>query len=678
MQFVQATSGSGGWPLNVFLTPDLSPVFGGTYFPGPNSLASAAVNSGTVGFLDVLKKMRDIWLRQESRCRDSAEEITRQLRQFAEEGVHNHGGDPHGDEHGKSDSLDLDLLEEAYESMARQCDRSNGGFGLAPKFPVATKVRFLLQLGQWPQPVPDIVGGEECSDARDMAMHALRRMARGGIRDHICTGFARYSVTADWSLPHFEKMLPDQALLLEAYLDAYILSQDQEMLGAIDDLAAYLTNEPIQRGEGGYFSSEDADSPASHTDHEHREGAFYVWTRDELNSVLGDQVAGVVAHFYGVRAAGNVPPEHDHHDELLGQNVLAISTDPETLSQSLNIPESQVVATIRSARHRLREHRATTRPRPRLDNKLVTAWNALTIAALARAAAHQHPSNPAAARTWLASALRAARFLRNTMWDPSSSVLWRTWYDGARSIAVGLADDYAATARAALELYAATFDEVWLQWADALADALLRRFEAPEGGFYTAAHPDRCAAPTAADGNAASAPTSDLLLRLKCGMDNSEPAANAVAACVLFKLASLLGGDERYERAARRTVLAFEPEIEHAPAAFPGLLDAVAWSHVGGRCVWIVGEPVERDVDGLGNASGQNEAPKALSEDEWTKALRSGLGLGQSVLRVRATDTWLRQRNPLVGALDVRTGEGLRVMVCEAGHCREVTNVDDL
>ena len=676
MQFVQATTGSGGWPLNVFLTPDLSPVFGGTYFPGPNGLTSTAASGGTVGFLDVLEKMRDVWLRQESRCRESAQEITRQLREFAEEGVHSHGGDPHGDEHTKSEVLELDLLGEAYEAMARQRDRENGGFGIAPKFPVAMKLRFLLQLGQWPQPVPDIVGSEECSDARDIAMHALRRMARGGIRDHVGAGFARYSVTADWSLPHFEKMLPDQALLLEAYLDAYILSNDQEMLGAVHDLATYLTTEPMQRSHGGYFSSEDADSPASHSDSEQREGAFYVWTSDELTSVLGAQDASVVARFYGVRPEGNVPQEHDHHDELLGQNVLAISTDPESLPQTLNIPESQVIPTLRSARHKLREHRAATRPRPRLDNKLVTAWNALAIATLARAAAHLRSSNPAAARTWLDSALRAARFLRNTTWDPSTGVLWRTWYDGARSTTAGLADDYAAAARAALELYAATFDEAWLRWADELADALLRRFEAPDGGFYTAAHPP---AHPAGDSASPAAPR-DLLLRLKAGMDNSEPAASAVAAGVLFRLASLLGGDERYERAARRTVLAFEPDVEHAPAAFPGLLDAVAWSHVGGGCVWIVGETAEHEMDGVGNGNGEGRkmVPKALSEEDCVNALRKGLGLGRSVLRVRTSDTWLRQRNPLVGALDIRKGGGLTVMVCEAGRCREVTNVDEL
>ena len=656
MQYVQASTGGGGWPLNVFLTPELEPVFGGTYFPGPNSL-TAGLSGGSVdsvGFLEVLEKMRNVWLRQEARCRASAQEITQQLRHFAEEGVHSHDGHPHKNGGLDPEHLDLELLEEAYEVMARGYDRENYGFGTSPKFPVAIKLRFLLQLGHWPRLIQDIVGHSECVDAQAMAIGQLRRMARGGIRDHVGYGFARYSVTADWSLPHFEKMLPDQALLLDAYLDAYLLTHDQEMLGAVHDLATYLTTPPIQRTDGGFFSSEDADSPPSHSSTDSREGAFYVWTRNELSSVLGADTADVFTRFYGVKVDGNVPQEYDAHDELLGQNVLVIATDPDTLSKNMNIPESQIVATLRSARQTLRNHRDATRPRPILDAKLVTAWNGLAIAALARAAAHLRRLNPDAARSWLDTATSAAKFLRDTMWDAATGTLWRVWCDGARGNVRGFADDYVATAHAALELYAATFDTAWLRWADALADELVRRFAAPEGGFYTAA------GGAEGDGN-------DLLLRLKPGMDNSEPSANALAASVLFRLASLLGGDERYDKLARGTVLAFEPEIEHAPAGFPGLLGAVAWAHVGGGCVWLVG-------DGGVRKEGGGE----LRLDMFLGRLREGLGLGRTVLRVRKGDTWLRERNALVGATEVKEGNGLMVMLCEAGVCREVKKLDDL
>lgn len=196
MNYVQATTGSGGWPLNVFITPDLEPIFGGTYWPGPGSASSF----GDVGFLDILEKMRDVWATQRQRCLDSAKEITAQLRDFSQEGTISRLG---GQE---SDGLDLDLLEEAYRHYAARFDTANAGFGGAPKFPTPANLRFLLHLGQLPQSVEDVVGREECENGRLMAMETLRAMNRGGIHDQIGHGFARYSVTRDWSLPHFEKM----------------------------------------------------------------------------------------------------------------------------------------------------------------------------------------------------------------------------------------------------------------------------------------------------------------------------------------------------------------------------------------------------------------------------------------------------------------------------------------
>ena len=198
MNYIEATTGSGGWPLNVFLTPELQPVFGGTYFPGPpgpNNMMTAS--SDAVSFTEILQKMRDVWSTQEGKCRSSANEITKQLRSFAEEG-HSHGERDFDENHNFVD-LDIELLEEAYQTLARQYDKKNGGLSLAPKFPVPVKLRFLLQLGRWPAAVTDIVGQRECTAAANMAITTLQKMARGGIRDHIGYGFARYSVTMDWS-----------------------------------------------------------------------------------------------------------------------------------------------------------------------------------------------------------------------------------------------------------------------------------------------------------------------------------------------------------------------------------------------------------------------------------------------------------------------------------------------
>jgi hypothetical protein len=200
INYVQATTGGGGWPLNVFLTPDLEPLFGGTYWPGPESATQMA---GHPGFIDILAKMRDVWQNQRRRCLDSAKEITSQLRQFTQEGLISHQDRKEGED---DDALDIELLEEAYEHFAAKFDPKFAGFGGAPKFPTPVNLRFMLRLGRGPQEMKDVVGEEECKQAERMVLDTLRAMWRGGIKDQIGNGFARYSVTRDWSLPHFEKM----------------------------------------------------------------------------------------------------------------------------------------------------------------------------------------------------------------------------------------------------------------------------------------------------------------------------------------------------------------------------------------------------------------------------------------------------------------------------------------
>lgn len=201
MNYVQATTGGGGWPLNVFLTPDLEPLFGGTYWPGPESQAQVGDH---IGFIDIISKMRDMWQHQRRRCLDSAKEITSQLRQFTQEGLISHQDRDGADV--AADALDLELLDEAYEHFAAKFDPQFKGFGSAPKFPTPVNLRFLLRLGRSPSEARDVVGEDECAQAESMVLETLKAMWRGGIKDQVGHGFARYSVTRDWSLPHFEKM----------------------------------------------------------------------------------------------------------------------------------------------------------------------------------------------------------------------------------------------------------------------------------------------------------------------------------------------------------------------------------------------------------------------------------------------------------------------------------------
>ena len=461
MNYVQATTGSGGWPLNVFVTPDLEPVFGGTYWRGPDNSMTAV--GETVGFVDILKKMRDVWTHQESRCRQSAKEITRQLKQFAEEGIHNH----QVGERSQADPLEIELLEEAYQHFARKYDAVNGGFSRAPKFPTPSNLAFLLRLAQWPDSVKHVVGEEECVKAATMATNTLRRMARGGIRDQIGYGFARYSVTEDWSLPHFEKMLYDQGQLLNVYLDAFLVARCPEMLGAICDIATYLTSPPMAASKGGFYSAEDADSHSSHTDPEKHEGAYYVWTLKQFKSILGNRDGNICARFYGVRSHGNVAPENDPHDEFINQNVLCLKSTPPLLAKELGMSESEIVNILKNGRRKLREYRERERPRPALDDKIVVAWNGLAISALARTSAVLEDIDAEKAASCRRAAEKAAVFIKEELYEAKTGRLWRVYREG-RGNTHGFADDYAFLIQGLVDLYEATFDDGYLQWADEL------------------------------------------------------------------------------------------------------------------------------------------------------------------------------------------------------------------
>ena len=471
MNYVQATTGSGGWPLNVFVTPDLEPVFGGTYWPGPDHSLTTPV-SDTVGFLNIIRKMRDVWNGQEARCRESAKEITRQLRDFAEEGVHSHSRETARDN--GDDGLDIDLLDDAYQHFARKYDKVNGGFATAPKFPTPVNLKFLLNLGQWPDMVKHVVGEEDCLRAAAMATHTLRNMARGGIRDQVGFGFSRYSITADWSLPHFEKMLYDQAQLLDVYLDAFMLNKDPELLGAVYDIATYINTPPVAATNGGFYCAQDADSYPSHSDTVKREGAYYVWTMKEFRNVLGDRNAEVCAQFYGASSDGNVKPDNDPHDEFISQNVLRIKSTPQRLAKEMGMAEEEITAILKESRKKLRNHRDRVRPRPTLDDKIIVAWNGLAIGALARTSSVLENIDRDKAKECRESAERAVAFIRKELFDADTKTLWRVYREG-RGDAPGFCDDYAFLIHGLLDLYEATFDDQYLEFADILQSMYLMR-----------------------------------------------------------------------------------------------------------------------------------------------------------------------------------------------------------
>ncbi|KAI9840921.1 MAG: hypothetical protein M1838_003858 [Thelocarpon superellum] len=631
MNYVQATTGSGGWPLNVFITPDLEPVFGGTYWPGPTSTAPGMM-ADQVGFLQILKKIRDVWVEQEERCLDSAKEILTQLREFAEEGNHNRAAASLDGE-----QPELDLLEDAYQHFANRYDKAHGGFAVAPKFPTPVNLSFLLRLRVAPPAVQDVVGDGECSQAAFMALKTLQRMTRGGIHDQIGHGFARYSVTADWNLPHFEKMLYDQAQLLHTYLDAFLVAKSAEMLGAVYDVANYLTTDALAAPDGGFFSAEDADSFYRATDTEKREGAFYLWTRKEFDQVLGEREAEVCAKFWNVQRHGNVPPENDAHDEFMNQNVLAIASTPTQLAKDFGMSEDVVVRMIKDGRRRLREHREQTRPRPNLDDKIVTSWNGLAIGALARTSAALWEIDADRAARYREAAERAATFVRRQLFDARTGRLTRVYRKGAGSTP-GFADDYAFLIEGLLHLYEATFEERYLEFADQLQRTQISLFwddsSATSSGFFS---------------TEASAP--DLILRLKDGMDSAEPSTNGISAQNLYRLSSFLH-DAEYAEYGRKTCLAFDAEVMQHPFLFTSMLPAVVAGQLGVRSIVAVGEGDE--------------------VSEVIRRMRATVGDLGTLVRWRKGG-WLAKRNRLLGALK---GDRARVMICEGGQCTEASGLN--
>ena len=573
-----------------------------------------------------MSRLKKVWTENEGKCRESGKQITRQLRRFAEEGVHGRNNDKDGE------IPEIELLEDAFTHFKTRYDRINGGFASAPKFPTAVNLKFLLNLGQWPETIKDIVGDDECKEAQDMALHTLKSMSKGGIRDQIGHGFCRYSVTKDWSLPHFEKMLYDEAQLLDVYLDAFLLTNDSEVADAMRDIADFLTSPPVAATSGGFYSSEDADSLPSRDAHEKREGAFYVWTNEDFKEILGAEDSDVLARYYGVLPDGNVNPSNDPHGELVGQNVLKICYTIPSLAKELDLSESKIANIVNTGRQRLLEHRDANRPRPSLDDKIVVCWNGLAISALARTASALQGREPAASIKYRKAALSAADFIKRELYDENERQLYRVFRLG-RSDTVGVCEDYAFLIQGLIDLYEATFDDEHLHFADELQKVQLDRFWDKDGagGFFTTGSPH----------------PPDILLRLKNGMDSAEPSSNSASARNLWRLSGILE-DETYANAAKETLMAFEAELEQFPFTFANMLYSVAIGRLGLKNIVLSGDIKEHEkiLGGLRGRVRPNTTVVALDE-----------GKG----------TWLKERNPILKEVKIDVPQ---VMVCKDHACQ--------
>src|SRR6266480_2326579 len=500
MTFVQATTGGGGWPMSVWLTPDLKPFVGGTYFPPEDRYGQPA-------FKTVLERVATAWKENHDKIVEQGGKIVAALRESQSTAT-------------AEGKIDAAILDAAYQQIGRSYDPKEGGFGNAPKFPRPVTLNFLTRFyARDPK-------RESGKHALEMTLFTLRKMAAGGMHDHIGGGFHRYSVDRYWHVPHFEKMLYDQAQLAVAYLDAFQITQDRQYEVVARDVLDYVARDMTSK-EGGFFSAEDADSPAGIGDPGHEktaEGAFYIWTKKEIDAALGD-AAEIFDFHYGVQPHGNAPEESDPQDEFRGKNILIERHTIDETTQHFQKRADVVRDLLKQSREKLFAIRIR-RPRPHLDDKIIAAWNGLMISAYARAA--QVFEDP----RYLENATRAANFVRAHLWDGSKKTLYRSYRDG-RGDVEGFADDCAFVIQGLLDLYEASFDVEWLKLATQLQETQDRLFfDEKNGGYFSTSGKDK-----------------SVFLRMKDDNDGAEPAASSVAALNLLRLSQVRDDPQLTERA---------------------------------------------------------------------------------------------------------------------------------
>lgn len=558
MTYVQATTGSGGWPMSVFLTPKLEPFYGGTYFPPSDRF-------GRPGFPTLLQRIAQAWEKDHANVVATATQSLAALREHTASG-------PAGATAGRAE------VTRAYEQLASAYDVDWAGFGSAPKFPHPVSLELLLRVYARE--------GRQSKDgmaALGMVLGTLQKMAAGGMYDHLGGGFHRYSVDRFWHIPHYEKMLYDQAQLVNVYLDAFQITGQERYRTVARETLEYVLRDLTDKA-GGFYSAEDADSLLEHGKPEHSEGAFYVWKASEIDALLGEDAA-LFKRFYGVEPGGNAPEGSDPHGELKGTNTLIQRLSVAELAKETNRPEAEVSAALASARAKLLAKRSE-RPRPHLDDKIITAWNGLMITAFARAGRVLEEPR------YLQAAQRAAQFIRQELWKDGA--LLRSYRQGASTVP-GFADDYAFLIAGLLALYEADFNVQWLQWAVDLQGAMDGRFLDQEHGGYFSVAPG----------------AQDILLRMKEDYDGAEPSPNSIAAQNLAKLAQLTG-QEKYAREAGRTLAVFGERVKDTPTAMPRLLCAVEAAQGKPRQIVIAGQPNAADTKALLQEVAQSYQPDTV------------------------------------------------------------------
>jgi uncharacterized protein YyaL (SSP411 family) len=546
MAVAQMATGHGGWPLTIVMTPDRLPFFSGTYFPRESRF-------GRPGMLDLVPRIRELWQTRRDDLLTAAHETRDRLQSLAE-----------ADRSGRA--LDADTLSRGFQELELEYDQERGGFGRAPRFPTPHRLLFLLRF--WRRTGVD--------QALEMVVKTLDALRAGGIFDQVGYGFHRYSTDDQWLLPHFEKMLYDQALLVMAYVEAFQATGDASHARVAKQVLEYVLRD-MTAPDGGFYSAEDADS-------EGEEGKFYLWTDEELRQVLGESDADFAALVWEIRPGGNFVDEAT--GERSGTSIPHLAEPLQARAAELGLELSELEHRLDSVRERLLEHRSR-RIRPLLDDKILTDWNGLMIAALAKA------GGALDAPEYVESATRAAAFLWTTM--QTDGRLLHRYRDGDADIEANL-DDYAFFAWAEIELHQVTQDPEHLRRAIVLTDSMLERFHDDASGglfFSPAGRPD-------------------LIVRQREAYDGAVPSGNSVALSNLLRLARLTA-EAKYERAAGEISRAFSRTVGSHPSAFSMFLCGLEMVVDGGQELVIAGDPESEAVTEMLDVAGRGYEPHLVT-----------------------------------------------------------------
>ena len=598
MTVCQLMTGQGGWPLTVVMTPDKEPFFAGTYFPRESV-------AGRMGMLDLLPRLAGAWRERRADVEAAGASALDAVREIEARGLGAVDG-----------TLDEETLRRGFNDLLARFDPHQGGFSRAPKFPAPHQLLFLLR---W---------SDRAGDARgvEMVEKTLVAMRRGGIFDHLGYGFHRYSTDARWLVPHFEKMLYDQALLAMAYTELWQLTGDDAHRRVAEEIFAYVARD-LSDPDGAFYSAEDADS-------EGREGAFYLWTRDEVDEVvraaLGDEAARLARHAFRIETRGNFADEAS--GLRTGENILHVRDAPPDIASACGVDERGIEDRLEEIR-RVLFVRRVARERPLLDDKILTDWNGLMIAALARSGLAFGDEKPVAA------AARAATFILERLRDAAGRLLHRH-RDGESAITAG-AVDHACLAWGLIELYAATRDPHWLREARRLADELLERFWDPERhGVFNVDAAQR-----------------DVPVRQKEVYDGATPSANAATWYVLLRLGRLTGDRTLLDRAAALGRALAGP-VGQAPAAHTMSLVALDLALGPANEVVVAGDPEAPDTRALLSALAGRYGPRI-------SVLLKPTGPGSAADR-------LEEVAPFTRAYEAREGRAT-AYVCSDFTCRRPT-----